>query len=200
MKYYNDYRHMIDSMKSTWQIPGKQTVYEHCLSVTGKALELYDYLTKGKALQSDWKLPPWLQEHRELIVKELIPRAALIRYTQYHDCGKPLVAEIRNGKPHFPGHEFYSEAVYRSFLKKDRQVIRLIKNDMLIHRSKCEDVQKLFDFRERMTLLIVSLAELHANAELFGGIESDSFKIKYKKLDSRGKAVFRKLICPELLD
>lgn len=193
MRYYRDYNHMIDSMKSTWQILGRQTVYDHCLSVKSWSLDLYDYLTKGIPLKNNWKLPSWINEHRDLIVKELIPRSALSRYAEYHDCGKPIVAEIKNGKSHFPGHEFYSESVYRSWLKGDRSVIRLIKNDMLIHRSKCNDISKLFELRERMTLLVMSLAEVHANSELFGGVESDSFKMKYKKIDSRGKALFRML-------
>ncbi len=193
MRYYQDYNHMIEIMKSTWQILGRQTVYEHCLSVKGKSLELYDYLTKGTPLKSQWRLPSWIQEYRETIVKELVPRSALGRYAEYHDCGKPLVAELKNGKPHFPGHEFYSAAVYRSWMRNDRSVIRLIKNDMLIHRSKCEDLDEICRLRERMTLLIVSLAEVHANAELFGGIESDSFKMKFKKIDARGKAVFREV-------
>jgi len=193
MRMYGNYQNMIEKMKGTWQVPNVQTVYEHCMSVSNKSLELYDHLVSGKKLTSDWVLPAWMGVHREVLVSELkaVPRSVIERYTKYHDCGKPLVAEFRNGKMHFPGHEYYSAYVYRSFLKSDRQVLRLIKNDMLIHKSKACDIGKLLTLRERMALLIVSLAEVHANAELFGGVESESFKIKHKKIVARGNALFK---------
>lgn len=187
---------MIESMKNTWQVPDKQTVYEHCVSVRDRSLDLYDHLVNDKDLKHQWVLPEWVISQRSLIRSELIrntPRSVIDRYTYYHDCGKPLVAEFRDGKMHFTGHEWYSEYVYRGFLRKDRAVIRLIKNDMLIHRSSAKDVCKLKELRERMALLIVSLSEVHANAELFGGFESDSFKMKLKKVDARGKALFKSL-------
>lgn len=193
MRMYGSYQNMIERMKETWQVPNVQTVYEHCESVRDKSLELYDHIVSGKSLTSEWVLPSWIEEYRKVLTKELriTPRPVVERYTQYHDCGKPLVAEFKNGKMHFSGHEYYSAYVYNSFLGKDRQVLRLIKNDMLIHKSKACDVGKLLALRERATLLIVSLAEVHANAELFGGVKSDSFKIKYKKIVARGNALFK---------
>jgi hypothetical protein len=44
-----------------------------------------------------------------------------------------------------------------------------------------------------LTLLVTSLCELHSNASMFGGIESTSFKIKYKQLDKRGNQVLKLL-------
>lgn len=44
-----------------------------------------------------------------------------------------------------------------------------------------------------ISLLITGLSEIHANASMFGGIESTSFKIKYKQIDSRGKAILKQL-------
>jgi hypothetical protein len=197
MRMYDNYRHMIDCMKNTWQVPDRQTVYEHCVAVRDRALDLYDYIVGGIIeLKYEWKIPEWVDTQKEVIRIELLqntPRSVIDRYTYYHDCGKPLVAEFRDGKMHFTGHEWYSEYVYKGFLRNDRAVIRLIKNDMLIHRSKANDVEKLKNLRERMALLIVSLSEVHANAELFGGLESDSFKMKWKKVDSRGKALLKLL-------
>jgi hypothetical protein len=33
------------------------------------------------------------------------------------------------------------------------------------------------------------LCEIHANADMFGGINSTSFKIKFKQINKRGKAI-----------
>jgi len=41
------------------------------------------------------------------------------------------------------------------------------------------------------SLLVAALCELHANAKMFGGIESTSFKIKWKKLNKRGKQIVK---------
>ena len=196
MRMYNDYHHMIDCMKNTWQVPDRQTVYEHCVAVRNRALDLYDHIVSGKELKYEWKIPEWLVSYKEVIRLELIhhtPRSVVDRYAYYHDCGKPLVAEFRGGKMHFTGHEWYSEYVYKGFLRNDRAVIRLIKNDMLIHRSRACDVEKIKALRERMALLIVSLSEVHANAELFGGVDSESFRIKWKKVNTRGRALFKLL-------
>jgi hypothetical protein len=40
-----------------------------------------------------------------------------------------------------------------------------------------------------VTLLLAGLAEIHANAEMFNGFDSPSFKIKYKQIDRRGRAI-----------
>lgn len=191
MRYYNDYNHMIESMKNTWQIPDKQTVYEHCEVVQKRAVELYNHIVHHHVLTSWWCLPDWVHENAPVIRKEIVSLQEISRYTLYHDCGKPLVAKYENGKMKFPAHEWYSSEVYKSWLKKDRRVYRLILNDMLIHRSKATDIEKIMSIRERVTLLLVSLCEVHSNAELFGGSGSDSFKIKYKKVAARGEKIFK---------
>ena len=61
---------------------------------------------------------------------------------------------------------------------------------MEIHTIKDKDVKEFIrDPRTAVTLLLVGLAEVHSNAQMFGGIESDSFKIKYKQIAKRGKAI-----------
>jgi hypothetical protein len=65
--------------------------------------------------------------------------------------------------------------------------------DMMIHTMKSEDINSFIEFPEAITLLIVGLAEIHANAELFGGIESTSFKIKWKQISKKGKSICQKL-------
>ena len=44
-----------------------------------------------------------------------------------------------------------------------------------------------------MSLLLAGLAEIHSNAEMFGGLDSVSFKIKWKQINKRGKAICKLL-------
>lgn len=87
-----------------------------------------------------------------------------------------------------------SELIYRKYvLKNDTVVRRLIKYDMDIHLLKADGVEEFAKRREAITNLIVGLAEIHANAEMFGGLESTSFKIKWKQIDKRGKQILQLL-------
>ena len=66
---------------------------------------------------------------------------------------------------------------------------KLIGLDMLIHTAKADEIQQYLEIEEKSTilsLLLVSLCELHSNARLFGGMENSSFKIKHKSLSRRG--------------
>lgn len=42
-----------------------------------------------------------------------------------------------------------------------------------------------------ISLLVTGLAEIHANAEMFGGLNSIGFKIKYKQINQRGKQILK---------
>ncbi len=63
----------------------------------------------------------------------------------------------------------------------------------LIKANQLEDFigKSKLDFNIAISLLITGLTEIHANAEMFGGIESNSYKIKYKQIDSRGKKIIK---------
>ena len=58
---------------------------------------------------------------------------------------------------------------------------------------KAEAVPEFAKMPEAISLLLVALSEIHANAEMFGGIESTSFKIKWKQIDKRGNAICKLL-------
>jgi len=58
---------------------------------------------------------------------------------------------------------------------------------------KAADIDEFIKKPEAITLLIVGLAEIHSNAELFGGYDSQSFKIKWNQINRRGNAVVKKL-------
>ncbi len=66
---------------------------------------------------------------------------------------------------------------------------RLMGMDMDAHLLKADGIQEFADRPEAVTLLLTSLAEVHSNAAMFGGVDSDSFKIKAKHLEKRGRQV-----------
>jgi hypothetical protein len=61
--------------------------------------------------------------------------------------------------------------------------------DMDVHLLKAEDIPEFAGRPQAAALLLTALAEIHANAAMFGGTESTSFKIKLKHLERRGKQI-----------
>lgn len=71
---------------------------------------------------------------------------------------------------------------------------KLIEYDMAMHTMSAEDILGLgLSNKDLCTLIISSLAELHSNADMFGGIESTSFKIKFKKWSKTAGRICEKL-------
>lgn len=88
---------------------------------------------------------------------------------------------------HYPNHAQVS-ADYWKDCGGSQDVENLIRHDMFFHTCSAKDLEDtVLTKQELSTLLLSSLAEIHANAELFGGIESTNFKIKFKQIDKRGK-------------
>ena len=142
-------------------------------------------------ISGDWegmRIPDWLKQYHMTIVSNLPSVEILEQYTVYHDCGKHLVQEVdEEGRYHYPDHANAS-ADYWKQNGGGGEVEELIRNDMFFHTCSAKDLEESeLGTKVLCTLLITSLAEIHANAELFGGIESQSFKIKYKRIASRGK-------------
>lgn len=138
-----------------------------------------------------WQLPKWVC-HANL--EKLLSDDILEKYTLFHDCGKPICKEVgEDGVTRFPNHATVSAKVWRDSGGCE-QVARLIEMDMKIHTMKADEVSDFVKNPEAVSLLFAALAEIHANAELFGGLESTSFKIKYKQVDRRGAAIFRELV------
>lgn len=64
---------------------------------------------------------------------------------------------------------------------------------MLIHCGSAEEIEAMMkeNFQLVANLCFSALAEVFSNSSMFGGQDSDSFKIKYKKVIQRTKQVIK---------
>lgn len=155
-------------------------VHDHYKALVG-ALE------EGRLPEGDWRLPDWVRS--PVLLERRLPAEVVAEYQIFHDCGKPYCLEIDDaGRRHFPGHAAMSEQVWLA-VGGDPLAARLMGMDMDAHLLKAEDTAAFAARPEAATLLLTALAEIHANASMFGGTGSDSFKIKAKRLSQRGKQV-----------
>lgn len=166
-------------------------ILQHGQSVALWYKELYEHLVQGKPLTSQWRLPDWI--YSPVIVPQLLDFDLLQIYQIYHDCGKPLCRTVdADGRQHFPNHAAISAE--RWLARADGspealQIARLIGMDMDIHLLKADGLAEFACRPEAMSLLLTGLCELHSNAQMFGGIESTSFKIKWNQLSRMGKRI-----------
>lgn len=111
-------------------------------------------------------------------------------YQIYHDCGKHISKTMdENGKIHYPNHALHSSQLYGEYF--DNEVAKdLILKDLNFHTFKCEQLLewiKIENHKTLASLYLTAWSEILANSSMFGGIESDSFKIKRKRLIQSGK-------------
>jgi hypothetical protein len=172
-----------------------QNMVEHGLSVRNTYIRLLGGDVEG------FRLPAWWAEWLEKSSMALSEHAyAIERYQVLHDCGKYLVRTVSDdGRVSYPGHagasagEFERLYAGSAMLPETFNLIRaLIVSDMVFHTGTVEDIAALSE-TVRTILLVTSLCELHSNAAMFGGIESDSFKIKWKRWE---KLARRSVTCP----
>jgi len=152
-------------MKSCEQTQ-EMNVLQHGLSVNKYFHDLKDHIINGSPLIFEWKLPEWINN----------PKIWLSLTTD------------DEGKRHFPEHAKISGAIWRQIGGTEIQA-QLIERDMDIHLLKMDDFDQFFSQPFATTLLITALCEIHSNASMFGGIESTSFKIKWKKINKIGKKI-----------
>lgn len=176
------------------------SILQHGILVSQYYLELYSHLQFNNKLTYTWKLPEWLYENKEFILNMLLPLSTLTTYQIYHDIGKPYckIYDLEDKKYHFPEHAKISSKTYERTNGSQDLISILIERDMDIHLIKAKDLDVFIgdsklDHMIAISLLLTGLAEIHANAEMFGGIDSTSFKIKYKQIDSRGKQIIKKI-------
>jgi hypothetical protein len=185
-------QHLIADMQACTQTEG-QSVYEHGISVRDHALQLVGYLRTG-SIAGAWVLPEWLAVYREPLLGAIVPQDLLEEYTVFHDCGKPYCKP--DGRFRFPNH---AEVSYFKWLEVggSHDAGRLMRYDMLVHTLKSHEVDAFCSLPEAPTLLLTGLAEVHANSTMFGGMDSTSFKIKWKQINRKGKVICAKLF-PEV--
>src|SRR5687768_1786000 len=171
-------------MSSCCQSQG-QTILQHGEAVSARFKDLVG------DRQLEWRLPDWFD--LELLLP-LCPSAEVMeQYHVYHDCGKPFCRTVdAEGKQHFPDHARISASIWRVY-GGDPLVAELIERDMDMHTMKPADAAEYKRLDLAPALLLTALAELHANAEMFGGLESTSFKIKWKALNKVGKVLTQRI-------
>ena len=167
-----------------------ETIWQHGLHVAEHYARIRDHLDHGASLDG-WRIPEWLSDPR--IAAGQLDRATMAEYLLYHDCGKPLCRTVdEQGRQHFPDHARISAEAYLA-AGGSQEIAHLIRSDMDIHLLKAEQVPEFATRPEALSLLLAGLAEIHSNARMFGGIESTSFKIKWKHLDKAGRRILNQM-------
>lgn len=177
-------------MQATEQTKG-QSVLEHGQSVWEYYQDLRDHVLHGKPLKFEWRLPDWV--FTKGLWDKVYSDNQVEEYLVYHDNGKVLCREVDDeGRVHFPNHAKVSADNWLR-LTGNHEVAELMRLDMDIHLMKAEGLVEFASRKGAATLLLAGLCEVHSNARMFGGIESSSFKAKWKQIDRRGKQLVKML-------
>lgn len=174
------------------------SVYEHGVSVHNYYLDLKNHILNGEKLKYEWKLPEWIFD--KFLWESLESEEIIKNYQIFHDCGKPYCLTIdEEGKKHFPNHAKVSFDIWNS-LNQNEIEAELMLHDMDIHLLRGGDIDNFCKLPFASTLLITGLCEIHSNAVMFGGIDSTSFKIKWKNIKKFGNRIVDKLKAKEGID
>lgn len=185
---------LIEDMRSCEQSPGL-SVLQHGVMVRDHYRDLMDHLRFGSPLRGEWRLPEWIRDPR--LLDDLPSDQTMADYHLFHDCGKKAALVVdEDGRRRFPDHAAVSRRVWLE-AGGDRMVGDLIGMDMDVHLLKDEGVPEFSLRPEAGALILTALSEIHANASMFGGIESTSFKMKWKQVDKRGRAVLKAIAARE---
>jgi hypothetical protein len=188
-------------MAECYQTPG-QNIKQHGESVFKYYENLNSFLLGKKELGPEWRIPSWLIQYQPELSVERYNINIFYHYLVYHDLGKPYCKIIdEEGKQHFPDHAQISYNVWMNLYQNNQLNLNaemanligdLILHDMDLHIIKSVDLNewlnKINSFNA-ISLLLAALCEIHSNAEMFGGIDSVSFKIKFKQIDKRGRKI-----------
>lgn len=175
--YATSFDSLIGSMKATEQTAGV-SVLDHGHRVHQRYGELVQELNQGIAL-------PGIQNVWERIRERLVSPDQMERYQVYHDCGKPAC----HTDGHFPDHAEHSANQWALLFPEETVVADLMRLDMQFHLMNAEDAKAFWPHPLAPTLFVTAWAEILANAEMFGGQESTSFKMKRKRLERAGRAL-----------
>lgn len=187
---------LIEDMKNCPQTKD-QSVYEHGISVKNHTFELINFL-KTDQISDYWKLPNWIITYKNQLLNNLLDIKIIEEYTQFHDCSKPYCRIIdENGKQHFANH---AELSYKLWLELtgNLEIAILMKMDMDFHTMIEDKVEEFSNRNQAPTLLIVGLSELISNSRMFGGVNSSSFKKKFKHTEKFGNLICKKIFNDEI--
>lgn len=177
-------------METCEQTPGL-SVLAHGQSVWSYYQDLIQHLRTGRELQYSWRLPEWVYDPK--LLKNRLDESILKEYLIFHDCGKPQCRTVdKEGRQHFPNHATVSEQTWL-LIGGNPEAAKLMGMDMDVHLLKDDGVTSFAQRKEAASLLLSGLSEVHSNASMFGGIESTSFKMKWKQISRRGKAILKLL-------
>ena len=175
------------AMHETEQAPGL-TIYCHGLSVASYFTDLYCHLKHGTKLREQWRLPNWITP--SLLDRCELPHV-MTKYLIWHDCGKPFCKTINeDGKVSFPNHSQISHDMWLA-AGGEPEIAQLMLMDMDIHTLKSDGLEEFAKRPQAISLILSGLCAIHSNAEMFGGIDSTSFKIKWKHIDKRGRQILQ---------
>ena len=165
-----------------------QTILEHGEAVASTFKAMF-----GPEPTGCWIYPEIIRQNLTWLLS-LCPSADVLEtYHVFHDCGKPDCLHIdADGKRHFPAHALRSASVWLA-AGGDQLIGRLIEHDMDFHTMKQSDLVLYKHLDIAPALLLTAWAELNANARMFGGYDSVSFKIKAKSLTKLSKAFIKLL-------
>ena len=174
MMYASTLEDLIFKMKNTKQFENMD-VLQHGESVHSAYLELISELENGNHQISDLYFK---------LKNKLLDIDTMERYHIYHDCGKPF---CQDDAGRFPNHAMHSCNQWKLLFPDDVIVQELMKHDMDFHIMRGDDIMNLWQNPLAPSLYLTAWAELEANAVMFGGRNSDSYKIKRKRLIQAGK-------------
>lgn len=166
-----------------------QTVFQHGMSVFNY---FNDLITEDF---EKFKLPDWFKPNQKELFSNLHLYENISLYCRFHDCGKYFCLQYdSDNNVHFPDHANVSKKLFLE-ATNNKLVANLIGCDMILHTESAEKIdyylKNEWTKQDAYTLLLVALCEIHSNANMFGGIESDSFKIKWKKISQRGNQILK---------
>lgn len=156
---------------------------EHGQRVHDSYVQLRSDLIASQFEQDEPALQAWFNRIRETMPETLLAPEDLRAYHVYHDCGKHLVlCTDDTGRRHFPDHALASAVQYKALFPNDPKTHWLIAHDMDFHTMRGDDLRVLWTQPLAATLYLTAWAEIRANAAMFGGLESESYKIKRSRL------------------
>lgn len=198
------------AMQDCQQFPG-MSIWEHCQSVHRYYQQLEEMLARQNfnlpfSRQINWKLPRWFHQYAEALADHYYDSHYMYWYLTYHDLGKPQsLIETESGRRHFPNHAEQSFQIWNELHCSDpigltsqsiETIGQLILHDLDLHTLRADQVDAWLEGKSKeliCSLLLAALAEIHSNADALQERDSDSFKIKWKRLDKRGMVICQKI-------